>query len=278
MMSHRLQLEAVSLCYVEGKCAIKDIDLTIEPGEQVALIGPSGAGKTTLLHSLALALEPTRGTFTWGGDNPWQMASRARHQLRAASFLAPQQPPLPPRQRVVHAVLAARLARAGTWPALRSLLATPAEADVREAYTALEAFRLEDKLWLRCDRLSGGERQRVGLARMFVAASPVNLLDEPVSSLDPVLGAASLAAVQADAASRNATMVVSLHDVNLARERFSRLIGLKAGLLQFDLPTSEVTEERLRELYGEEFGIAVAHFGLPDASTSQQSVIVTGCG
>lgn len=277
-MDHRLHLAAVSHCYVEGKCAIKDIDLAIAPGEQVALIGPSGAGKTTLLHTLALALEPTRGTLTWGGDNPWTMSSRLRHQMRAESFLAPQQPPLPPRQRVVHAVLAARLTRAGTWPALRSLLATPAETDVREAYTALEAFRLEDKLWLRCDRLSGGERQRVGLARMFVAASPVNLLDEPVSSLDPVLGAASLAAVQADAARRNATLVASLHDVNLARERFSRLIGLKAGLLQFDLPTSEVTEDRLRELYGEEFGIAVAHFGLPDADTAQQSVIVTGCG
>ena len=277
-MDHRLQLAAVSLCYVEGKCAIKDIDLAVEPGEQVALIGPSGAGKTTLLHTLALALAPTRGTLAWGASFPWTMSSRARHQLRAASFLAPQQPPLPPRQRVVHAVLAARLTRAGTWPALRSLLATPAEADVREAYNALEAFRLEDKLWLRCDRLSGGERQRVGLARMFVAASPVNLLDEPVSSLDPVLGAASLAAVQADAARRNATLVVSLHDVNLARERFGRLIGLKAGLLQFDLPTSEVTEDRLRELYGEEFGMAVANFGLPDADTSQQSVIVTGCG
>jgi phosphonate transport system ATP-binding protein len=278
-MDYRLQLAAVSHCYVDGKCAIKDIDLAIAPGEQVALIGPSGAGKTTLLHTLALALEPTRGTLTWGGSDPWKMmTSRARHQLRAASFLAPQQPPLPPRQRVVHAVLAARLTRAGTWPALRSLLATPAEADVREAYTALEAFRLEDKLWLRCDRLSGGERQRVGLARMFVAASPVNLLDEPVSSLDPVLGAASLAAVQADAARRNATMVVSLHDVNLARERFGRLIGLRDGLLQFDLPTSEVTEDRLRELYGEEFGIAVASFGLPDAGASQQSIIVTACG
>ena len=277
-MGHRLQLTAVSHCYVEGKCAIKDIDLVIEPGEQVALIGPSGAGKTTLLHTLALALEPTRGTLTWGDHDPWMMASRARHQLRASSFLAPQQPPLPPRQRVVHAVLAARLTRAGTWPALRSLLTTPADSDVREAYGALDAFRLEDKLWLRCDRLSGGERQRVGLARMFVAASPVNLLDEPVSSLDPVLGAASLAAVQANAAGRNATMVVSLHDVNLARERFSRLIGLKDGLLQFDLPTGEVTEARLRELYGEEFGIAVANFGLPDAGASQQSVVISGCG
>lgn len=276
-MGHRLHLEAISHCYVEGKCAIKDIDLTIEPGEQVALIGPSGAGKTTLLHTLALALRPTRGRFSWGEQNPWDMSSSARHALRAESFLAPQQPPLPPRQRVVHAVLAARLTRAGTWPALRSLLATPAEPDVQAAYAALAAFRLEDKLWLRCDRLSGGERQRVGLARMFVAASSVNLLDEPVSSLDPVLGAASLAAAQADAAERNATLVVSLHDVNLARERFSRLIGLRAGLLQFDLPTHAVTEDRLRELYGEEFGMAVANFALPDTEVPQSSVIVTGC-
>jgi phosphonate transport system ATP-binding protein len=277
-MGHRLQLGNVSHCYVEGKCAIKDVTLTIAPGEQVALIGPSGAGKTTLLHTLALALEPTRGAFTWGSCNPWTLSSSARHLLRAQSFLAPQQPPLPPRQRVVHAVLAARLAKGGTWPALRSLLATPAEADVREAFNALEAFRLGDKLWLRCDRLSGGERQRVGLARMLIAASPVNLLDEPVSSLDPVLGAASLAAVQANATRRNATLVVSLHDVNLARERFARLIGLKDGELQFDLPTSEVTEARLRELYGAEFGIAVANFELPEADNAVPTVVVAGCG
>jgi phosphonate transport system ATP-binding protein len=277
-VGHRLQLDTVSHCYVEGRCAIKDLSLDIKPGEQVALIGPSGAGKTTLLHTLALALKPTRGTLMWGGSDPWTFASGARHRLRAASFLAPQQPPLPPRQRVVHAVLAAKLTKAGVGPALRSLLTTPSETDVQQAFDALEAFRLEDKLWLRCDRLSGGERQRVGLARMFVAASPVNLLDEPVSSLDPVLGAASLAAVQADAARRNATMVVSLHDVNLARERFGRLIGLKAGLLQFDLPTAEVTEDRLRELYGEEFGMAVANFGLPDADNSKPNIIVTGCG
>jgi len=276
-VNHRLALDAVSHCYIEGKCAIKDITLTVEPGEQIALIGPSGAGKTTLLHTLALALRPSRGRFEWGGANPWALGSSERHQLRKQCFLAPQHPPLPPRQRVVHAVLATRLARGGLWPALTSLLATPREADLRDAFTALAAFRLEDKLWLRCDRLSGGERQRVALARMAVAASPVNLLDEPVSSLDPVLGATALAAVQADASARDASLIVSLHDVNLARERFTRLVGLREGQIQFDLPAAAVTDDRLRELYGAEFGMAVAGFALPEDDPNAPRVIVTGC-
>lgn len=276
-MTHRLALDQLSHCYVEGKCAIKDISLAFDAGEQVALIGPSGAGKTTLLHTLALALKPTRGTLDWAGKNPWAMSSNARHALRRMSFLAPQAPPLPPRQRVVHAVLAAKLTRGGIAKALKSLLTTPSDEDVRAAHDALAEFNIEEKLWLRCDRLSGGERQRVALARMAVAASEFNLLDEPVSSLDPVLGASALTAVQADASARNATLIVSLHDVNLARERFTRLVGLKAGLVQFDLPTSEVSDDILRQLYGAEFGIAAAHFAVPELASDEPRVIITGC-
>jgi len=276
-VSPRLALDAVAHGYARGRDALRDVSLVIEPGEQVALIGPSGAGKTTLLHTLALALPPTRGHIDWGGRDPWALTSSERHALRRQCFLAPQHPPLPPRQRVVHAVLATRLARGGLWPALRSLLATPREADVRDAFDALAAFRLEDKLWLRCDRLSGGERQRVALARMAVAASPVNLLDEPVSSLDPVLGASALAAVQSDAKARGASLVVSLHDVNLAWASFTRLIGLREGQIQFDLPASAVTDERLRELYGAEFGRAMAGVALPEDDADALRLTVSGC-
>ena len=242
-------LSDVTLRYRDGRLALQHISLAFAAGEQVAIIGPSGAGKTSLLHTLACALKPTAGVLTILGENPWHKTTAALHALRKRIFLAPQIPPLPPRQRVVHAVLAGRLPRWSTWQALKSLL-YPAEAPLAQA--ALARLRIDDKLLLRCDRLSGGERQRVSLARMLLSDAPLILLDEPVSALDPVLGLTALHTVQDEARARGATMVVSLHDVSLARARFGRLIGLRDGQVFFDLPKAQVTDDRLAELYGVE--------------------------
>lgn len=242
-------LSNVTLRYRDGRLALDHISLAFTTGQQVAIIGPSGAGKTSLLHTLACALKPTAGMLTILGENPWHKTTAALHALRKRIFLAPQMPPLPPRQRVVHAVLAGRLPHWSTWHALKSLI-YPAEAPLAQA--ALAKFRVDDKLLLRCDRLSGGERQRVSLARMLLSEAPLILLDEPVSALDPVLGLHALHTVQDEARARGATMVVSLHNVSLARARFGRLIGLRDGKVVFDLPNEQVTDDRLTELYGAE--------------------------
>jgi phosphonate transport system ATP-binding protein len=232
------------------RTVLNNISLNFGTGEQVAVIGPSGAGKTTLLHTLACAIKPASGELTINQETPWILSTSALHELRGRIFLAPQAPPLPPRQRVVNAVLAGRLASTGIINALWSLY-KPKDAAL--AFDALSRFKLEDKLWLRCDRLSGGERQRVGLARMMVSVAPLILLDEPVSALDPALGLSALKTIQDEASARNATLVVSLHDVQLARARFARLIGLKDGRIHFDLPASVVDEATLADLYGAEF-------------------------
>ncbi|MGE3536477.1 MAG: phosphonate ABC transporter ATP-binding protein [Candidatus Tectimicrobiota bacterium] len=242
-------LSNVTLRYGDGRLALEDLSLYFTTGEQAAIIGPSGAGKTSLLHMLACALRPSSGTLTVLGEQPWGQTTRALRALRQRIFLVPQMPPLPPRQRVVHAVLAGRLPYWSTRQALQSLL-YPAEAPLAQA--ALARLRLDDKLYLRCDRLSGGERQRVSLARMLLSEAPLLLLDEPVSALDPVLGLHTLQTVQEEARARGATMVVSLHSVNLARTLFTRLIGIRAGKVFFDLPRAQVTDARLAELYGAE--------------------------
>lgn len=246
----------------DARIAIEDISLHFAAAEQVAIIGPSGAGKTTLLHTLACAHEPIAGGLLIDGQDPWTLSSADRHRLRGRAFLAPQAAPLPPRQRVVTAVLAGRLPRQTTWQALRSLVYPQ---HISAARVALAALKLEDKLTLRCDRLSGGERQRVGLARMLLSDAPLILLDEPVSALDPVLGAAALRTVQDEAAARHATLVVSLHDVNLARNRFARLIGIREGRVQFDLPSERVTDELLAALYGAELNLAASDFTIPQS-------------
>lgn len=246
----------------DARVAIDNISINFESGEQVAIIGPSGAGKTTLLHTLACAHEPAAGKLLIDGQDPWVMNDVERHRLRGRAFLAPQAPPLPPRQRVITAVLAGRLPQQSTWQALRSLVYP---LDATAARDALAAFKLDDKLALRCDRLSGGERQRVGLARMLLSNAPLILLDEPVSALDPVLGAAALKTLQDEALQRHATLIVSLHDVNLARHRFARLIGIREGRVQFDLASEQVTDDLLAGLYGAELTLAASDLVLPNA-------------
>lgn len=225
---------------------LDDVTLDIAAGEQVALIGPSGAGKTTLLHTLACALQPSVGELSLFGESPWRLSHAARHALRARLFLAPQTPPLPPRQRVVTAVLAGRLPQWGFWKSLVSLV-RPAAPDV--AHDALARFNLQDKLYLRVDRLSGGERQRCGMARLLVSGASVLLVDEPLSALDPALSRQTLGVLQQEAAARNAVLVCSLHQVELARSCFPRIIGLRDGRVVFDAAREAVTDEMIEALY-----------------------------
>ncbi len=239
-------LHGVCVRHAAHDHTLRDIALDIAQGEQIALIGPSGAGKTTLLHTLACAWQPASGTFFAFGGDPWALGHAARHALRARLFLAPQTPPLPPRQRVVTAVLAGRLPQWTFWQAIASLI-RPRDADA--AHDALARFNLQDKLYARVDRLSGGERQRCGMARLLVSSADAFLVDEPLSALDPTLALHTLKTLQQEASQRNATLVCSLHQVELALANFPRIVGLRDGCIVFDAPRAEVTEAMIEALY-----------------------------
>ena len=226
--------------------ALDSLSLQLGAGEQVAIIGPSGAGKTTLLQVLACAQRPTQGTLQLAGVNPWALPANGLRQLRGQLFLAPQVPPLPPRQRVVTSVLAGCLPAMGLWTSLRSLFYP---TDIPAAYAALAHFDLGDKLFERVDRLSGGERQRVGLARALLAPANLWLIDEPLSALDPMRARMAMAALVGQARERQATLVATLHQVDMALAHFDRIIGLREGRLVFDLPSAQVSPEHLAHLY-----------------------------
>ena len=244
-----LSLTGVGHTHANGHVALRNIDLQIAKGERVAIIGPSGAGKTTLLRLLATHLQPGAGRLNLLACDPWSLSAAARQKLRTRIGLIHQAPPLPPRQRVITSVLAGRL---GQWSLSRSLFSLIYPLDKQGAAQALGRLDLADKLYERCDQLSGGQLQRVGIARVLYQRPELILADEPVSAMDPVLAAYSLRVLNQDAIQRQATLLASLHAVELALEHFPRVVGVRDGRILFDKASAKVTPAELEALYANE--------------------------
>mgnify|MGYP000002169854 FL=1 len=232
----------------KGTTALRGVSLRVQAGERLAVIGPSGAGKTTLLQVAAAALKPSSGQVMLGGTDAWSQSTAALQRQRGRLFMAPQTPPLPPRQRVVTAVLAGRLP---SWSLATSLRSLFYPVDIAGAHDALDRFDLADKLFARVDRLSGGERQRVGLARALLAPATLWLIDEPLSALDPTRAEQAITALIAIARERGVTLLTTMHQVDTALAHFERIVGLREGTVAFDLPTAQVSRDHLLRLYAQ---------------------------
>ena len=242
-------LAGVGLTHANGFTAVAGISLRAERGERIALIGPSGAGKTSLISLLGTALAPTAGHGAVLASPLAGLAAAQLKALRARIGTVHQAPPLPGRQRVVTAVLAGKL---GQWPVWKSMASLLYPLDVAGAQSALQHVDLADKLFARCDQLSGGQLQRVGVARVLYQQPDLILADEPVAALDPALALATVRLLVDEAERRGATLVASLHAVDLALGCFPRIVGIKAGRIAFDLPAAEVGDSLLHDLYASE--------------------------
>jgi phosphonate transport system ATP-binding protein len=244
-------LTNITHAYAGAASALEGVRLSAAQGERIAIIGPSGAGKTTLLRILGAALRPQSGEVRLLGQAPWTLSAGALKRLRSEIGTVHQAPPLPPRQRVVTAIQAGRL---GSWSAWKALASLAYPADAAGVRAELARLDLTEKLYARCDELSGGQLQRVGIARVLYQQPALILADEPVSAMDPALAQRTVQLLVDEAARRDATLVASLHAVDLALNHFPRVVGVRDGRIHFDLPAAQVSDALLRELYASEGG------------------------
>ena len=224
--------------------ALAPLSLKIDPGETVAVVGPSGAGKTTLLHLLAGIIRPEHGSITIH-DHPLAELQPGRELAQLVGMIH-QQFDLVPNLSVLHNVLAGRL---GEWSLWNSLISLVSPRERHRALEALDRVGISDKANQRTSRLSGGEQQRVAFARLLVQNPRTILADEPVSSVDPARAEDLIEMLVYIAREGDRTLVASLHSVPLALRYFSRVLALRDGQLVFDLSAADVSSQDLEELY-----------------------------
>jgi len=231
-----------------GKVVLHGLDLAVHAGEAVALVGPSGAGKTTALRVLGAALAPDWGRVAIEGQDVLGLGGRERRRARSRVGFVHQQLALVPQLRVHQNVAAGRFGRQGLLESLRATL-FPSRRELIEMHTLTEQVGVAELLFRRTDTLSGGQQQRVAIARALYQEPVLLLADEPVASVDPERARAVVELLLALCRERGLALVVSLHDLDLAREHFDRLVGLRAGRLAFDAPAQDLAEGDFTRLY-----------------------------
>jgi phosphonate transport system ATP-binding protein len=224
-----LKIEDLTVRYaLQSPAVLNHLRLSAEPGECVALVGPSGSGKTTLLRSINASV-PIESGEVWV-DSVRISATRgtALRAVRSRIAFIAQKHDLVDRLRVYQNVMAGALGRWSSAHALR-FLAWPKASELDEASEALQSVGLARKLRSHTTELSGGEQQRVAIARALVQHPLVMLADEPVASLDPDTAAQVLELLCNLARTRGITLLCSLHQPDLARQYFDRLLRVKDG-------------------------------------------------
>jgi phosphonate transport system ATP-binding protein len=241
-------VEAVGLFKdLGGRRVVDDVGLSVAQGACVALIGPNGAGKSTLLRLLVRLIEPDSGTIRLHGRDMRAASGAALRDLRRQTGFVFQQHNLVGRASVLTNVVHGALGRTGWWRACSHRLAPSALRD--EAMACLTRVGLAAFAERRADRLSGGQSQRVAIARALMQRPGLLLADDPAASLDPAAGEDVMRAFRELVDRDGMTVVFTSHHIAHARAYADRIVGLRAGRVTIDAPTSACDSDTVDALY-----------------------------
>lgn len=248
-MGIMIEFRNVSKLYPNGNKGLKNVNLKINKGDFVVIVGLSGAGKSTLLRSINRLHEITDGEIVIDKQSITAAKGKSLLEIRRDIGMIFQNFNLVKRSSVLRNVLSGRV---GYHSTIRTLLGLFPKYDVSLAMDALERVNIKEKAHSRADELSGGQQQRVSIARALAQEAKIILADEPVASLDPLTTKQVMSDLQRINQELGITMVVNLHYVDLAREYATRIIGIRAGEIVYDGPTEEATDEVFSNIYGRE--------------------------
>lgn len=240
-MTAAMQAKNLNKIYPSGVHALRNVNLSVNPGEFLVVIGLSGSGKSTLLRCLNRLLEPTSGEVLIHG--------RPVTAVQPEIAMVFQNFELIPRHSVLSNVLMGRLHYT---PTLKSLMGLFTRQDVAKAKNLLQLVGLLDKAEARADELSGGQQQRVAIARALCQDPKILLADEPVASLDPATSHVVMDYLRKVNRELGITVVCNLHFISLVREYASRVVALKAGEIVFMGEPSDINEAWFKKIYGED--------------------------
>ncbi len=227
-----------------SNAVLRGIDLDIQAGEFVVILGQSGAGKSTLLRCMNRLVQADAGELSVAGMDA--VTCRDTRALRQQVAMIFQHHNVVPRLSVLKNVLTGRLGAVST---LASVLQLFRREDIDLAMHCLQRVELAHKAQERCDALSGGQMQRVGIARALAQRPQVILADEPVASLDPKTSRLVLQYLRDATRELGITVVCNLHQVDYAREFGDRIVGLAHGRMVYDGSPHGMTEDDLQRIY-----------------------------
>ncbi|KRE53611.1 phosphonate ABC transporter ATP-binding protein [Paenibacillus sp. Soil522] len=242
-----IELRNVSKWYPNGTKGLNQINLAFAKGEFTAIIGLSGAGKSTLLRSINRLHDISEGDILIDGQSITGAKGKQLRLIRRNIGMIFQSFNLVKRSSVLRNVLAGR---AGYHSTLRTITGRFPKRDINLAFEALNRVNIVEKAYSRADELSGGQQQRVAIARVLAQEAKIILADEPVASLDPLTTKQVMDDLKKINLELGITTIVNLHDVRLARQYATRIVGLLAGQVVFDGPVAKATDERFAEIYG----------------------------
>jgi phosphonate transport system ATP-binding protein len=239
-----------------GKPALRDVSLQVQPGSFVGVIGRSGAGKSTLLRCINRLVDPSEGRVLFGETDVTSLKGKALRDWRASCGMIFQQFNLAGRLDVLTNVMIGRI---NSLQSMATLLDMWPHEEKLRAIRALAELDLADFASQRAESLSGGQQQRVAIARTLVQNPKIILADEPVASLDPRNSQAVMDALKNLNTQSGMTVLCNLHSLELARSYCTRLIGMQAGRVVFDGAPEALTDDVVQNLYGLEAETAREH-------------------
>ena len=241
-----IEFSNVSKVYPNGVVGLDDVNLTIEQGEFVGIIGLSGAGKSTLLRTINRMHDFTSCTLTVDVQEVKTLKGKPLRKVRRNIGMIFQSFNLVTRTTVIRNVLMAKVPEMPFW---RVLLGIFKKEDKLNALEALDKVGILDKAYIRADQLSGGQQQRVALARTLAQNPKIILADEPVAALDPVTAKQVMSDFKKINQEMNITILININHVELALAYADRIIGIRAGKIVYDGPSADVTEDVLNMIY-----------------------------